>query len=149
MSTRFAAALGVAWLAAAWLAGPAAAHEGHEHAAAPPLPFIPAEAVGSPIMVMLVCYTGHPETGQRLIDPLRALGTPLVDMVAPMPYPAMFQFGALLPKGPRAQVDAGLGKVISRGTVTLIPPTQIIKQAIEVHTIDGPGSSAAGWMCPT
>ena len=38
MSTRFAAALGVAWLAAAWLAGPAAAHEGHEHAAAPPLP---------------------------------------------------------------------------------------------------------------
>jgi alkyl sulfatase BDS1-like metallo-beta-lactamase superfamily hydrolase len=67
----------------------------------------------------------------------------------PMLRRAMFQFGALLPKGPRAQVDAGLGKVISRGTVTLIPPTQIIKQAIEVHTIDGPGSSAAGWMCPT
>ena len=31
---------------------------------------------------------------------------------------------ALLPKGPRGQVDAGLGKVTSRGTVTLIPPTQ-------------------------
>jgi alkyl sulfatase BDS1-like metallo-beta-lactamase superfamily hydrolase len=55
----------------------------------------------------------------------------------PMLRRAMFQFGALLPKGPRAQVDAGLGKVISRGTVTLIPPTQIIKQPIEVHTIDG------------
>jgi alkyl sulfatase BDS1-like metallo-beta-lactamase superfamily hydrolase len=49
----------------------------------------------------------------------------------------MFQFGGLLPKGPRAQVDAGLGKAISRGTVTLIPPTQIIEQPIEVHTIDG------------
>jgi len=55
----------------------------------------------------------------------------------PMLRRAMFQFGGLLPKGPRAQVDAGLGKVISRGTVTLIPPTQIIKQPIEVHTIDG------------
>ena len=55
----------------------------------------------------------------------------------PMLRRAMFQFGGLLPKGPRAQVDAGLGKVISRGTVTLIPPTQVIKQPIEVHTIDG------------
>ena len=41
----------------------------------------------------------------------------------PMIRRAMFQFGALLPKGPRGQVDAGLGKVTSRGTVTLIPPT--------------------------
>lgn len=55
----------------------------------------------------------------------------------PMIRRAMFQFGALLPKGPRGQVDAGLGKVTSRGTVTLIPPTQIIKQPIEVHTVDG------------
>ena len=32
----------------------------------------------------------------------------------PMIRRAMFQFGAMLPKGPRGQVDAGLGKVISR-----------------------------------
>ena len=55
----------------------------------------------------------------------------------PMLRRAMFQFGALLPKGARGQVDAGLGKVTSRGTVTLIPPTQTIKEPIEVHTIDG------------
>jgi linear primary-alkylsulfatase len=50
---------------------------------------------------------------------------------------AQFQFGATLPKGPRGQVDAGLGKVTSRGTVTLIPPTRIIEKPIEAHTIDG------------
>jgi alkyl sulfatase BDS1-like metallo-beta-lactamase superfamily hydrolase len=50
---------------------------------------------------------------------------------------AQFQFGATLPKGPRGQVDAGLGKVTSRGTVTLIPPTRTIKEPIEVHVIDG------------
>jgi len=55
----------------------------------------------------------------------------------PMVRRAMFQFGATLPKGERAQVDAGLGKVTSRGTVTLIPPTQTIKEPIEVHRIDG------------
>jgi linear primary-alkylsulfatase len=56
---------------------------------------------------------------------------------SPMIRRAMFQFGALLPKGPRSQVDAGLGKVISRGTVSLIPPTQVIQDAVELHTIDG------------
>ena len=50
---------------------------------------------------------------------------------------AQFQFGATLPKGPRGQVDAGLGKVTSRGTVTLIPPTRIIEKPIEEHRIDG------------
>jgi alkyl sulfatase BDS1-like metallo-beta-lactamase superfamily hydrolase len=56
---------------------------------------------------------------------------------SPMIRRAMFQFGGLLPRGPRGQVDAGLGKVTSRGTVTLIPPTQVIRQPIETHTIDG------------
>jgi alkyl sulfatase BDS1-like metallo-beta-lactamase superfamily hydrolase len=55
----------------------------------------------------------------------------------PMIRRALFQFGAMLPKGPRGQVDAGLGKVTSRGTVTLIPPTRVIREPVEVHTIDG------------
>jgi len=50
---------------------------------------------------------------------------------------AQFQFGATLPKGPRGQVDTGLGKATSRGTVTLIPPTRFIKEPIETHRIDG------------
>ena len=48
-----------------------------------------------------------------------------------------FQFGATLPKGPRGQVDAGLGKGTSRGTVTLIPPTVTIAEPIETHRLDG------------
>ena len=48
-----------------------------------------------------------------------------------------FQFGPTLPKGPRGQVDAGLGKGTSRGTVTLIPPTVTIAEPIETHRLDG------------
>jgi len=55
----------------------------------------------------------------------------------PMVRRAHFQFGATLPKGPRGQVDAGLGKVTSRGTVTLIPPTRVIEEAFETHRVDG------------
>src|SRR6185369_7505577 len=55
----------------------------------------------------------------------------------PMIRRAQFQFGATLPKGPRGQVDAGLGKVTSRGTVTLIPPTRLITAPVETRRIDG------------
>ncbi len=50
---------------------------------------------------------------------------------------ALFQFGPLLPKGVRGQVDAGLGKTTSTGTVTLIAPTLVITQPVERHVIDG------------
>src|SRR5258708_7568909 len=55
----------------------------------------------------------------------------------PMARRAQFQFGTLLPRGPRGQVDAGLGKAIARGTPGLIAPTMSIVQPIEEHTIDG------------
>ena len=50
---------------------------------------------------------------------------------------ALFQFGPLLPKGERGQVDAGLGKTTSTGTLTLIAPTRVIECAVEHHLIDG------------
>lgn len=55
----------------------------------------------------------------------------------PMIRRAQFQFGALLPRGPRGQVDAGLGKGVARGTPGLIAPTQLIVGAVEEHVIDG------------
>ncbi len=50
---------------------------------------------------------------------------------------ALFQFGAMLPRGERGQVDTGLGKSVSLGTVTLIPPTNLIEKSAETHRIDG------------
>jgi alkyl sulfatase BDS1-like metallo-beta-lactamase superfamily hydrolase len=50
---------------------------------------------------------------------------------------AQFQFGPLLPPGPRGQVDTGLGKNVSRGTFSLIAPTDSIARSMETRTIDG------------
>ncbi len=55
----------------------------------------------------------------------------------PMMRRAQFQFGSMLPRGARGQVDAGLGKGVSRGTPGLIAPTQSIVNAVEEHVIDG------------
>jgi FAD/FMN-containing dehydrogenase len=62
--------------------------------AAPPLPFIPAGMHGSLVFVILVCYAGDPEAGARAVAPLRNIAIPLGEMVAPMPYPALFQITA-------------------------------------------------------
>jgi len=50
---------------------------------------------------------------------------------------AQYQFGHVLPKGERGQVDAGLGKTVPFGSITLIPPTDTIDQPVETRTIDG------------
>lgn len=67
---------------------------------------------------------------------------------------AQYQFGALLPPGPRGQVDTGLGKALARGTITLIAPTDTIEKNMERRVIDGveivfqlvPGSEAPAEM---
>ncbi len=50
---------------------------------------------------------------------------------------AQYQYGPLLPRGVKGQLDAGLGKNLSMGEVTLIPPTHEISQTGEKITIDG------------
>lgn len=50
---------------------------------------------------------------------------------------AQYQFGPLLPKGVKGQVDAGLGKTLSSGSVTLIAPTDLINHDLETRAVDG------------
>jgi len=67
---------------------------------------------------------------------------------------ASYMYGNLLPPDPKGQVGAGLGTTTSAGTVTLIPPTDIISKTGEKHVIDGltyeflmaPGSEAPAEM---
>lgn len=67
---------------------------------------------------------------------------------------ASYMYGNLLPPAPTGQLGAGLGTTTSAGTVTLIPPTDIIKETGETHVIDGltyqflyaPGSEAPAEM---
>lgn len=50
---------------------------------------------------------------------------------------AIYQYGALLPKGVDGQVDAGLGKTGSLGNTGLIAPTDLISKTGEKKIIDG------------
>jgi len=50
---------------------------------------------------------------------------------------AQYQFGPLLAKGPRGQVDCGLGKSMAAGSVALVRPTDLIMATGDTRTIDG------------
>jgi FAD/FMN-containing dehydrogenase len=52
----------------------------------PPMPFVPEDRHGELVIMALVAYAGETEAGEKAIAPFRALGTPLADMVRPMPY---------------------------------------------------------------
>ena len=59
---------------------------------APPAPFIPHDRVGEPVLNILAVWTGDVAEGEKALAPLRALAEPVADVIAPMPYPAIYQF---------------------------------------------------------
>ena len=69
---------------------------------APPLPFVPEEAHGKPVVMALFAYSGPVDQGERVIAPFRALAEPLADMVRPMRYPELYE-------GPEPEVHFGVG----------------------------------------
>jgi alkyl sulfatase BDS1-like metallo-beta-lactamase superfamily hydrolase len=50
---------------------------------------------------------------------------------------AQYQFGPFLAKGPRGQVDCGLGKSMAAGSVALVRPNDLIMETGDTRTIDG------------
>ena len=56
----------------------------------PPMPFVPEERHGELVILAMVCWSGAVEAAEEALAPLRALATPIADMLAPMPYPGMY-----------------------------------------------------------
>jgi hypothetical protein len=69
---------------------------------APPLPFLPASAHGSDVLMLPLIYSGDVEAGQRGAAPVLTFGDPIATALALTPY-AGFQtaFDPLLAPGGR------------------------------------------------
>ena len=50
---------------------------------------------------------------------------------------ATYMYGALLPRGPKGHVDSGLGKTVSLGQVSLVPPNVHIQKTGDKLVVDG------------
>ena len=92
---------------------------------------------GHPVVAIILCYSGDIAEGERVVAPLRRFGTPVADLIQPMPYTAHQSiFDAGVPAGQYSYWKSGqldeltddaidtiieqAAQVPSPGTVTLI-----------------------------
>ena len=52
---------------------------------APPVPWMPADAVGKPVVMVGAVWLGDEVSGETVLAPLRDLSTPIVDTISPKP----------------------------------------------------------------
>jgi DNA-binding SARP family transcriptional activator len=105
---------------------------------APPLPFLPPEQLGKPVLGLVLVWSGEPAAGRRAIAPLLGAARPVAELVRPVPYLAiqsMLDGGA--PKGRhyywRSHRLPGL-------------PDQVIDALLDqVASVTSPFSQVNGW----
>ncbi|SMB82748.1 FAD-binding oxidoreductase [Deinococcus hopiensis] len=106
--------------------------------AAPPLPFVPEEAVGQPLVAISMCYSGDLTQGEAVLAPLRRLGTPVLDTVAPIPYSGMLRLPLYAQAGDRGfrhfirsqfvtQVDGTFLDALVDGTMQVFNPGTLVQ----------------------
>ncbi|MHC5794807.1 FAD-binding oxidoreductase [Lacisediminihabitans sp. FW035] len=111
---------------------------------APPAPFVPEEYRGKVVAATIVLWAGDQADAARGLAPLEALGTPIVDLVRPMPYAELQQItdkGA--PAGKRDYFkggfmtelsDAAIDDIVGIAETVTEPLTQIICAPLGHHT---------------
>lgn len=60
----------------------------------PPMPMVPEQMHFAPVAMTMLVWDGDPDEGSAFVDRIRAAGTPFMDMIEPMPYPAIYQLMA-------------------------------------------------------
>jgi FAD/FMN-containing dehydrogenase len=56
---------------------------------APPAPFLPEYIHGKPVVAVLGMYSGDPDAGRAIVQPLKDLGNPVADLIDTIPYVGM------------------------------------------------------------
>ncbi|AXF16284.1 FAD-binding oxidoreductase [Paraburkholderia caledonica] len=98
---------------------------------APPLPFLPSDVHGKPVIIFAMCYTGPTANGPSAVAPVKTFGTPVGEHLGEMPY-TMWQkaFDPLLAPGSRnywkshnlASIDDGLIEALLQSIQNLPSP---------------------------
>jgi FAD/FMN-containing dehydrogenase len=103
---------------------------------APLADFVPEPVQGKPVIGIVICYAGDPETGAQVLAPLLEFGPPAINLVQPMPYVAV---QSLLDPGNQKGMqnywtgdfyadlsDEAVDVLVSIATEPVSPMTQII-----------------------
>lgn len=76
---------------------------------------------GIPLVALILCYCGDLAEGERIVEPVRRFGTPVADLIQPMPYTAQQSiFDAGVPAGQRSYWKAGQLPGLTDGAIQTI-----------------------------
>jgi FAD/FMN-containing dehydrogenase len=106
---------------------------------APPLPFVPEERHGSPVLVARMVHAGDVEAGQRAVAPFRALAEPVADLLRPMKYPEMYpdEQGHRPVAVARAMFAGSIGSRQAETIVERIAESSATMAACEIRVLGG------------
>ncbi len=88
---------------------------------APPIPLVPEEVHGKPVLMGLFAYAGQVDQSEGVLAPFRGLAEPLADMVRPMRYPELYE-------GPEPEVRLGTGTSFFVDSLAGGAPEAILEQ---------------------
>ena len=87
----------------------------------PPVPFLPAEWHGKPVMAIAAMHCGTLEDGARALQPLKDLPGVVADVIGPIPYVAQQgMFDPLLAPGDRWYVKAGFVQALTDEAIAAV-----------------------------
>ncbi len=76
---------------------------------------------GAPLVGVIPCYCGDIADGEGILKPLRSFGSPVVDAIQPLPFPAMQSlFGPSFPDGNENYWKSTLQRELSDAAITAI-----------------------------
>ncbi len=106
--------------------------------AVPPMEPFPEVLHGQNLLFVAPLYVGPIEEGERALAPLRAVGTPLADTVAPMPYVALQQaLDPLLPRGFHLWTRADYLNDLDPGAIDVMAEAITRAPAPQTHILVG------------
>jgi FAD/FMN-containing dehydrogenase len=106
---------------------------------APPMPFLPEEVHGTPIVLCLMAYVGPVDQADSAIAPLRGLAEPLADMVRPMRYPELYEGpeqAAPMASGVNWFTD-GLEPAAAEAIFEQLPQSTAMMKAVQLRVLGG------------
>jgi FAD/FMN-containing dehydrogenase len=103
---------------------------------APPVPFLPEDVHGKKVVAVVGVYAGSPDAGRELAAGLRGLGTPIADLLGPMPYTTLQSLlDPLWAPGARNYFKAGFVGALSDDSIAAIVEAHgpAISPSSEIH----------------
>lgn len=99
----------------------------------PPVPFVPADHHGQPVLFTTLAYVGSAEAAEEALAPFRALAEPLADLLRPAPYADLLGWEDIprLPFASRTnfleELDADSAEQVIRAVTSGPGPTRLVQ----------------------